>query len=233
MTGNAAIDRYLTQISNLLKNEPSGDLLDLGCGNGEYTSLYMKASGAKEVTGVDIHESSLELARRRGIRTVQHDLDEALPFEDNSFSVIITTQVIEHLFDCDHFASEIFRVLRPGGYAIFATENLACWSNVLSLVLGYQPHTESISKVRRIGNPFAGNYGEVMDHEEMQHIHVFTYRSLYEFLNLHGFKVEASRCSGYPPFPHGLSGIMARLDPYHARYMSFKVRKPLVSDSSN
>src|SRR5512136_588473 len=91
MTGDPAVGPYLAQISELLEKEPTSKLLDLGCGNGEYTSIYMRSSGAKDVTGVDIHEASLELARQKSIRTVKHDLNMPLPFEDNSFGVIIST----------------------------------------------------------------------------------------------------------------------------------------------
>jgi len=203
-------------------------MIDLGCGNGDYTRIYAKACGAREALGVDIDDRSLKQANEKGIQTLKHDLNRPLPFSDNSVSAVVSTQIIEHLNDCDLFASEIFRIMRPRGFAVLATENLACWSNVGSLALGYQPHSENISKIRRIGNPFSGNYGQKPDFSNL-HVHVFTYRSFLEFLRLHGFVVESVRCAGYPPIPQRFSGLISRLDPVHTRYITAKVRKPSAS----
>ena len=222
----STVDEYLEEICRLLRNEPPRQFLDLGCGNGDYTTRYAEACGAVEVVGVDIHAESLQSASMKGINTLQHDLNCALPLDGDSFDTVISTQVIEHLNECDRFASEIYRVLKPGGYAIISTENLACWSNIISLVLGFQPHVESVSKVRRIGNPFAGNYGQVIEHANMHHVNVFTYMSFIEFLRLHGFEIETIRCTGYPPAPQRLSGAFSRLDPVHSRYITVKARKP-------
>jgi ubiquinone/menaquinone biosynthesis C-methylase UbiE len=221
-----AIEQYLKEISKLLVDDPPRTILDLGCGNGTYTSELARACGATDVVGVDIHAPSLRLASQRGLDTLQHDLNRPLPLGDESFDTVISTQVIEHLNECDQFAAEIHRILKPGGYAIISTENLACWSNVISLVLGFQPHVESVSKIRRIGNPFAGNYGQTIEHSDMHHVNVFTYTSFLEFLKLHGFRIEESRCTGYPPAPDRLLGVLSKLDPIHSRYITIKARKP-------
>ena len=67
------------------------------------------------------------------------DLNEPWPLTNESVDVLHSNQVIEHLPRTDHFMPEVRRVLRPGGYALVSTNNLASCHNIVSLVLGLQP----------------------------------------------------------------------------------------------
>ena len=218
------ITTYLGHILDLLEPEANGKLLDLGCGPGVYTLMFASRLAAKEVIGLDVDTDALIEASSRGIQVVHSDLDSALPFPDNSFGVVIATQVIEHLHHPDKFADEVSRVLAPGGYAIIATENLASWHNIVALALGYQPFTDNVSEILRIGNPFMRNYMK-KPHFDMLHVKVFTLFSLVEFLQVHGLFVNEIRTDGYPLAPASLARLLSRVDPRHARYLIVKARK--------
>lgn len=215
---------YLRNMLELIGGDKPNLLLDLGCGPASYTLAAGEQSGAVSMVGVDIDNEALRTARGKGVDTVKADLNDRLPFPDKTFDLVISSQVIEHLLECDLFADEIHRILKPGGHAIIATENLAGWHNVLSLVLGFQPLTENVSAMKRIGNPFASNYGEVPRFDNL-HTRVFTLFSLNEFLELHRLHPIAVKCSGYPPFPYPLSSLFCRLDPRHSRYIIIKVAR--------
>jgi len=215
---------YCDLLVGMFEKGSTTSLLDLGCRTGDYTVLFADRTDAARVVGVDIDETALSEASKRGIETCKCDLNLRLPFANDSFDVVASTQVIEHLTDCDLHAAEILRVLAPDGYAIIATENLANWANIGSLALGLQPFTENVSNVRRIGNPFSPDYGT--EGGLMQgHVHVFTVRCLVEFLELHGFEIEALECSGYPPLTGSLAKFLSRIDRWHSRYVIAKVRK--------
>jgi ubiquinone/menaquinone biosynthesis C-methylase UbiE len=106
--------------------EPGLDVLDVACGTGNATIPAAKA-GAR-VTGLDFAPRLLEIARERAadamveIDFLEGDAQE-LPFEDASFDRVVST--FGHMFAPDHerTASEMKRVLRPGGVIAFA-----CWS---------------------------------------------------------------------------------------------------------
>jgi len=96
----------------------NGDVLDVGCGDKPYRSVFVNA---KSYTGVD-RPSVID-----GIRSNVSDrkivLDvvgcaESLPFHNRTFDVVIATQLIEHLAHPDLFFEESSRVLRPGGLLI-------------------------------------------------------------------------------------------------------------------
>ena len=99
-------------------------VLDLGCGSGE-NSLLLARRGAN-VIGVDISESLLTLAKERLAVNGSGDAPvcfvpasaHRLPLPDASVDVVLGIAVLHHL-DLDATSKEVFRVLRPGGRAIF------------------------------------------------------------------------------------------------------------------
>ena len=151
-----AEDAYRKRILELVASAEPTSLLDLGCHDGEWTQQLVLAAGGsvERAAGVELIEDARQDAERRGIEAVAADLNDRLPFADESFDLVHANQVIEHVLDLDHFVTEIARVLRPGGRAIVCTENLASWHNIGALVLGYMPFSlTNISSRGAIGNP--------------------------------------------------------------------------------
>ena len=96
--------------------EGSGELIDLGCGGGAFAATL--AERGWTVTGVDISEDQLRLARERGVEVVRADANE-LPFDGATFDAAVS--VFTHT-DMDDFASalrELARVLRPDGVFVY------------------------------------------------------------------------------------------------------------------
>jgi SAM-dependent methyltransferase len=206
--------------------EPGSDqasLLDLGCDDGLLTRRWADRVGAASVDGVEIVEERARLAEERGIAVTRANLEMPLPFTDGKYDVVCSNQVIEHLRDTDRFVAEVFRILRPGGYAVISTENLASWHNIGSLLFGWQPF--SLANVSHasgsIGNPLALHPGEPFEWRTWAHVRVFAYRGLSELFSVHGFSVEAIRGAGYFPLP----ARVGRADPRHAAFITVKARK--------
>lgn len=99
-------------------------LLDVGCGAGLLTN-DLALSGI-QVTGIDLSESSLEMAEKYDTsKTVKYIKANAyqLPFEDKSFDVVTSMDFLEHVEEPLKVVNEISRVLKPGGLFIFHTFN--------------------------------------------------------------------------------------------------------------
>jgi ubiquinone/menaquinone biosynthesis C-methylase UbiE len=90
-------------------------LLEIGCGSG--CDLLQFAKHDAVATGVDIADGHLELAGRRLDRRAQLVKADGrdLPFADGSFDYVYSHGVIHHSDEPERIASEILRVLRPGG----------------------------------------------------------------------------------------------------------------------
>ena len=100
----AAINEYVKKDSNIL---------DIGCRTGIYL-WFLKCNGFENLHGIEVHDESVDVAKRRGLNVVHGDAHE-LPYEDNYFSAVSCTQVIEHFHSPTAVLKEIKRVLKDDG----------------------------------------------------------------------------------------------------------------------
>jgi SAM-dependent methyltransferase len=114
-------------------------VLEVGCGIG--TDLVRFARGGAQVTGVDLSQTAIDLARRNfewnGLTAADLHVanGEALPFGDASFDVVYGHGVLQYTADAALLVRECHRVLRPGGDAIFMVYNRISWLNGLSKLM--------------------------------------------------------------------------------------------------
>ncbi|MBO3810226.1 MAG: class I SAM-dependent methyltransferase [Candidatus Brockarchaeota archaeon] len=179
-------DKY-KKILEIFSKHESERVLDVGCGDGNFSMLIGEACKAREVYGIEISERGVEIARKNGVKCFQLDVDmENFPFEDNFFDTVFAGELIEHLFDPDHFLEEVYRVLKAEGIFVLSTPNLASIHNRIALLFGYQPFPMGISARMNIGRAYEPNSEHA---KSLDHIRVFTLRSLKELLKIHGFKI--------------------------------------------
>ncbi len=99
-------------------------ILDVGCGAGFLTNQF--ALAGHDVTGVDQSEDSLRVAhtydRSGKVRYLAANAYE-LPFDDETFDVVTSTDFLEHIDDPEKVIKEFSRVLKPGGTFFFHTFN--------------------------------------------------------------------------------------------------------------
>lgn len=90
-------------------------MLDAGCGTG---GTLDRVSAIGSVSGVDLEPLALSLCRERGHRDLALASANALPFGEGIFDAVLALDVLEHIPDDAGAASELARVLRPGGIAV-------------------------------------------------------------------------------------------------------------------
>jgi ubiquinone/menaquinone biosynthesis C-methylase UbiE len=124
-------------------------ICEIGCGYG-LVCCHFAHRGA-QVWGVDVSENNITIAKRAArLNGVGHNVSfapvqaECLTFADNSFDVVFGNAVLHHL-DIKSSACEIYRVLKPGGVAIFreplGENRLLEWARNSSLRSGGHRHT--------------------------------------------------------------------------------------------
>ncbi|MBI2028469.1 MAG: class I SAM-dependent methyltransferase [Candidatus Levybacteria bacterium] len=231
------MNNNIANILSLLEKDIDAKVLDVGCGDGQYTIQFRKKISSHEITGVDGVLERLYAAKRKGVDKIQKvELEEKWPFQDNHFDVIISNQVIEHILNIDHFISEIYRILKPGGYCVISTENLSSWHNIFALVLGFQDFSHHILKKVHTGNPMSLHFGEKtatwskkahsgVDDTAYPHIKILTYISLIGIFNAYNFHFERGLGSGYYPLFSYLGKLASKIDPRHSHLIAVKMRK--------
>jgi 2-polyprenyl-3-methyl-5-hydroxy-6-metoxy-1,4-benzoquinol methylase len=181
-------------------------VLDVGCLDGTIGELFL-ARGS-EVYGLDASQPAIEKAIARGVKAKLGNVEEDFPFDNGFFDAVFAGEIIEHVFDIDKMLSEMHRVLKPDGFAIVTTPNLAALGRRLMLLLNRNPHIE-IS--------FHGNAAG--------HIRYFVKSELFRILRVHGFHIELF-CSDVVNFNSSgslRSVTLARLFPTLGKSLIVKV----------
>lgn len=129
-------------------------VLDVGCGVG-LTACYIARNYACRVVGVDLSDEMLSLAsqriRRQGIERIELKKADAqdLPFEDNTFDLVISESVVSFVSNKERALAEYARVTKPGGYIGI---NEAVWLN--------EVHSEIDDYIRRLSGAELKKAGE-------------------------------------------------------------------------
>lgn len=115
-------------VARLLPDLQNQRVLEIGCGRGDFSIWLAERYSHSEVVGVDFSEVAIATAQERALMKesrarFQVEDSEAMSFDDGSFDYVISCECLEHVLHPAKMASEICRVLRPGGQFILTTEN--------------------------------------------------------------------------------------------------------------
>ena len=136
---------------------PGNRVLDIGCGEGRHTIRACQESGAVCIGGdfgydnliatkgkLEFHEGLDDLSCRNWALSAM-DIT-ALPFRDNSFDVVICSEVLEHIPDDEKAVSELIRIVKPG--QILAVSVPRAWPEWICWQLSDEYHNVNMGHVR-------------------------------------------------------------------------------------
>ena len=127
LRGNAFVRARFANVLELAEKSVGGQLtgklvLDHGCGDGVLANMLARKNA--HVFGVDNSEVALRYAQTRITGSNVHFQSGSvyeLPYRDDTFDSVISTQVIEHLAEPVRLLTEIRRILKKGGRAVITT----------------------------------------------------------------------------------------------------------------
>lgn len=120
------LDLHLAEMINILMNENRlKSILDVGCGTGRLVK-FLKEAGY-EVKGCDLSTEAVRFAQKLVPGQISQARARKLPFKNNSFDIITSISVIEHLNkkEAHKFFNEAKRVLKSKGILFLVTPNFA------------------------------------------------------------------------------------------------------------
>ena len=142
-----SFDQRYEKITELLRSADQKQILDVGCGPGLFSArLALK----NRVVGIDLSHQMLRLAGR-DLNAVQGDAF-SLPFQNHSFDVVMSIEVLQHLSKPECFLKEMARVTKSGGQMILSSLNDASLLHrLLKPVGGYDSlYFHPLSPIRTI-----------------------------------------------------------------------------------
>ena len=168
--------------------------LDVSCRNGE----VMRALAAR---GFEVRGSRFE----RGLPPIAGlpidegvDLTRGLPYEDESFDLVVITEVIEHLENHRAAIGELARVLRPGGRLILTTPNIMRLDSRLGFMLS------GMHKAKRRQIPL----DTPLDQAHRFHNYPIPFVLLYYLMRMNGLRLERIGHGKVKPFSYVLYALM-------------------------
>lgn len=131
------INRYSLQLYHYLVSildVTGAEMLEVGSGRGGGAKYINEYLGPKKITGLDIAHNAVRLANKNhsseGLQFVQGNA-ENLPFDDESFDVVMNVESCHAYGSVPAFLKEVKRVLRPGGY--FLCTDMRCPNGMQTL----------------------------------------------------------------------------------------------------
>lgn len=113
--------------------------LDIGPGTGRWLT-FLKQSGANWLAGVDISDTALERVKTLCNETQKADVEkDRFNFDDDTFEIVISIEVLEHLRDPSNYISEIIRVAKDGALVLMSLPNIASLASRVRLLVGMMP----------------------------------------------------------------------------------------------
>lgn len=178
--GNLQTNLEFLDQTGILKTEDK--ILEIGCGIGTIVSEL--TGRGHDIFGTDISNRAIDYGLKKYVDIrLEVQAAEVLPYDNESFDVVLSFDLLEHIAKVDRHISEVSRVLRQGGYYLLQTPNK--YSNIAFETLSkkslqwrrYHPSLHTPGQLKRR----FGKHGFTVEFVKMNPINEFTAKKLEKF----------------------------------------------------
>ena len=208
-------------------------LLDVGCGCG-YLLFRLGEIGQSLLFGIDFSKGRLRIAKERRIRNLIAADAQSLPYKQNTFDIVVSTETLEHMLNPTTMLKEIRRILKKGGILILTVPSfhtkfksvnpLTILRAMLSLY-----HSSFLPKDNGLLKPYSQKTCDMYDstREDAVVHRAFSMRQFKTILNELRFSVLKLKTIIFPP-------VIGRMNPIFLliEQMIFQ-RIPVLKDLGN
>ena len=185
--GGCAVEE---KIKRIILEHSKGNVLDAGCGEGTSTKWFAEQAQDAKFYGIDISPIGIELAKRVYVENCEFLVGELehIAFKQNSFHLIYSQSVLEHVKNIKKVLKEFNRSLKPGGKLIIRMGNGG--ANKISFMQGLMNYVLWKNKMIYLNPTFEIREGcEIEDHMTNFDAQEIPSDILLKMLNEENFKI--------------------------------------------
>jgi ubiquinone/menaquinone biosynthesis C-methylase UbiE len=127
-------------LSQFIPKNINFKILDYGCGKGKILSEIYKINPESQLYGADISKIALASAAKTvpEAKILLIDDDQKVPLPSNSLDFVISSDVIEHIYDTEKVFYEFNRLLKRGGSLLLSTPYYGVIKNIVIALIGFE-----------------------------------------------------------------------------------------------
>ncbi|NND70378.1 MAG: class I SAM-dependent methyltransferase [Rhodothermales bacterium] len=175
------IDAFHSHLTSLARTTNPARILDAGCGEGHLSQAFKSSMPHAAIEGIDHSHEAIEYARKQFGDVASFDQGDihALPFETNSFDLVVCSQVLEHLDNPEQAITELKRVSRSYVLISVPLEPYFKFFNDISRALRISPDPGHVQFWTRKTFPeFIGKHFEHFEHSTLHYYQAALARSI-------------------------------------------------------
>jgi SAM-dependent methyltransferase len=184
--------RWQGQLQLISKYKQGGNILDIGCSSGGFLSTLNTANW--KLHGIEIAHETAEKARlATGAEVFTGEATQA-PFVPNTFDVITSFDVLEHVYEPRHFLSKVHEWLKPGGIFYTTLPNINSWESRI-----FESFWYGLELPRHLFHFSPQSLGYVMNSLGFQQLSLLTPRTSYVERSVNYLGTEIRSKFGFVP----------------------------------
>jgi methionine biosynthesis protein MetW len=187
---------------------PYDRVLDIGAGSGNDLETARRVYPSMTAFAVESFPPNVATLKAKGVQVRGVNVErDSLPFDNDSFDVVMSNQTLEHVKEIFWILHEVSRTLKVNGHLIIGVPNLASFHNRLLLLAGRQPTCLQ---------------------NQSAHVRGYTRPDILKLFQLAfpgGYELVGFGGSNFYPFPPAIAKPLAKLLPTNAWAIFFLFRK--------
>ena len=137
------VTKRAERLLDFIEIKPNQDFLEIGCGSG-VVSKHISKKYKLKVAGTDVDRDQIKLAKNsaKDLKNITFLVSDAtnLPFENKSFDIVLSINVLHHIYNWMDALKEINRVLKNGGYLVLAELLFTRWAQRIGRLYSRQAY---------------------------------------------------------------------------------------------
>lgn len=121
-----------------IAENPGAKILEIGCGTGDTGAVLLREGKCGHYCGIELNESAAEHARLQISEAIVGNVESMpFPWDNQSFDVLIISEVLEHLIDPWKVLRRLHSLMKPGAVVFASSPNISHYRVIKMLLAGH------------------------------------------------------------------------------------------------